>query len=395
MAVVLAAAALLPVGSASADPVPPGSGPQAELAPQDSEPQAELARQDSEPQAELAPQDSEPQAELARQDSEPQAGPVPPGSGPQAELARQDSEPQAGPVSPDSEPQAGPVSPDSEPQAELARQDSEPQAGPVPPDSGPQAGLVPGIPLGLPPLWQTDTPDQALAPEVYTPSAEEDAVEPEDAPQEAYDSVEYVDPIDALGGVKCSEETGPRQRQVEQWLKLPVDGEQSAADCRAIRAFQKKHGIKPAIGFAGPLTWSTMQLVTARKNPNADKKCPVRAYRVACVDLDRQLTWVQDGKKVVFGPAPIRSGRKGYGTRTGWHAVYWRHKNHVSTLYKSRMPYAQFFSGGQAFHGVYGNIFSPVGSMGCVNMRLAEARRLWRVLKQNDRVYVWGHRQEA
>ncbi|ELS55540.1 hypothetical protein STVIR_3442 [Streptomyces viridochromogenes Tue57] len=358
----LAAAALLPVGSASADPVPPDSGPQAELAPRDSEPQAELARQDSEPQAGAVSSDSGPQAGPVSQDSEPQA-----------ELAPRDPEPQAGPVS----------------------QGSQPQAGPVPPDSGPQAGLVPGIPLGLPPLWQTDTPDQAMAPEVYTPSAEEDAVEPEDAPREAYDSVEYVDPIDALGGVKCSEETGPRQRQVEQWLKLPVDGEQSAADCRAVRAFQKKHGIKPAIGFAGPLTWSTMQLVDARKNPNADKKCPVRAYRVACVDLDRQLTWVQHGKKVVFGPAPIRSGREGYGTRTGWHAVYWRHKNHVSTLYKSRMPYSQFFSGGQAFHGVYGNIFSPVGSMGCVNMRLDEARRLWHVLRQNDRVYVWGHRQEG
>ena len=268
-------------------------------------------------------------------------------------------------------------------------------ADPVPPDPGPQTELVPGVPLTLLPLWQTDTPDQALAPEVYTPSAEEDAVEPQDAPEEADDRVEYVDPIDALGGVKCSEETGPRQRQVEEWLKLPVDGEQSAADCRAIRAFQKKHGIKPAIGFAGPVTWATMQLLDAGKNPNAAKKCPVRAYRVACVDLDRQLIWVQDGKDVVYGPVSIRSGREGYETRTGWHAVYWRHKNHVSTLYKSPMPYSQFFSGGQAFHGVYGNIYTPVGSMGCVNLPLEDARKLWRVLKNNDKVYVWGRRPSA
>jgi hypothetical protein len=59
------------------------------------------------------------------------------------------------------------------------------------------------------------------------------------------------------------------------------------------------------------------------------------------------------------------------------------------------MPYSQFFSGGQAFHGVYGNIFTAVGSMGCVNLRLDEARKLWRVLKNNDQVYVWGHRQET
>ncbi|WP_369175296.1 L,D-transpeptidase family protein [Streptomyces sp. R28] len=267
-------------------------------------------------------------------------------------------------------------------------------ADPVPPDSGPQAELVPGMPLDVLPLWQTDTPDQATAPQVYTPSVEEDAVEPQDAPEEAYDRVEYVDPIDALGGVKCSEETGPQQRQVEQWLKLPVDGEQSAADCRAIRAFQVKHKIKPAIGFAGPVTWATMQLVSAGKNPNADKKCPVRRYRVVCVDLDRQLTWVQEGKHVVFGPVPIRSGREGYGTRTGWHAVYWRHKNHVSSLYNSPMPYSQFFSGGQAFHGVYASIFTPIGSRGCVNLLLDDARELWGLLKQSDRVYVWGHRSE-
>ncbi|QOV36209.1 L,D-transpeptidase family protein [Streptomyces ferrugineus] len=266
---------------------------------------------------------------------------------------------------------------------------------PVPPAAGPQsAELVPGVPVTLLPLSRMDTPDQALEPKVYTPSDTEEAVEPRDAPEEAYDAVEYVDPMDSFGDSTCSEETGVRQREVERWLKRPVDGEQSAADCRAIRAFQKKHRIKPAIGYAGPTTWATMQLVSARDNPNAERKCPVRTYRVACVDLDRQLVWVQTGKDVVFGPVPIRSGREGYGTRNGWHKVYWRHKNHVSSLYKSPMPYSQFFSGGQAFHGVYGSIFTPVGSMGCVNMGLKEARKLWGVLKKGDRVYVWGHRPE-
>lgn len=314
---VLAAATLLPMGSASADPAPPVSGPQAD------------------------------------------------------------------PASPVSNPKTGPASPDSGPQAD-----------PAPADSGPQADLVPGVPLNVLQLWQTDTPDQALPPRVYEPSAEEDAVEPRDAPDETYDLVEYVPPMDALENVKCSEETGPHQRQVERWLKLKVDGEQSTADCRAVRAFQTKHEIKPAMGFAGPVTWATMQLVSARENPNAAKKCPVRRYRVACVDLGRQLTWVQKGEKVLFGPVHIRSGRAGYGTRTGWHRVYWRHKNHVSSLYNSPMPYSQFFNGGQAFHGVYGSLFTPVGSMGCVNMRLDDARTLWGVLKKNDRVYVWGHRAE-
>ncbi|MFD5710541.1 L,D-transpeptidase family protein [Streptomyces pharetrae] len=257
-----------------------------------------------------------------------------------------------------------------------------------PPATSVEAELVPGVYQAAP----VDTPDQALTPQVYPPSVAEDALEPSDAPEGAYALVEYVPLGDAVGRVACSTRTGPYQRQVERWLELTVDGKQSAADCEAIRVFQVQHGIKPAIGFAGPVTWAHMQLLAARANPDAAKKCPVRTHRVACVDLGRQLTWVQQGEKVVFGPVPMRSGRAGYGTRTGWHTIYWRHKNHASTLYNTPMPYSQFFSGGQAFHAVYDTIHTTVGSMGCVNLRLQDARKLWDVLRTGDRVYVWGRR---
>ncbi|MFE6482008.1 L,D-transpeptidase family protein [Streptomyces sp. NPDC057757] len=266
---------------------------------------------------------------------------------------------------------------------------------PVPPASGPEAELVPGVPPGPYQPWHIDTPDQALPPKVYTPPASEDAVEPRDARAGTYDLVEYVPLGDAAAKVTCSKRTGPYQRQVERWLGLRVDGKQSGADCLAIRTFQTKHGIKPSIGFAGTVTWAQMRLLSARKNPNAAKKCPVRSYRVACVDLGRQLTWVQKGSKVVYGPVPMRSGRAGYGTRTGWKKIYWKHKNHWSTLYNTSMPYSQFFDGGQAFHAVYGSIHTTVGSWGCVNLRLADARKLWGVLKKGDRVYVWGRRTDG
>ena len=64
-----------------------------------------------------------------------------------------------------------------------------------------------------------------------------------------------------------------------------MDGRQSPADCEAIRKFQLAQRISPAIGFAGPVTWSRMQFLSARKNPNAAHKCPVKETRVACVDL--------------------------------------------------------------------------------------------------------------
>jgi len=263
-------------------------------------------------------------------------------------------------------------------------------AAPEPPAPA-AAELVPGVYQSGP----VDTPDQVLAPQVYQPSVAEDALEPSDAPEGAYALVEYVPLEDAVGRVACSAQAGPYQREVEGWLKLTVDGEQSAADCEAIRAFQTQHGIKPAIGFAGPVTWAHMQFLAARDNPNAAGKCPVRTGRVACVDLDRQLTWVQQGEKVLFGPVPMRSGRAEYPTRTGSHKIYWRHKNHLSTLYNTPMPYAQFFSGGQAFHAVYDTIHTTVGSMGCVNLRLGDARELWDVLEAGDEVYVWGRRPGA
>ena len=267
---------------------------------------------------------------------------------------------------------------------------------PAPSAPAPLSELVPGVPPGPAQPWQLDTPDQVLAPQVYKPSGDEDAAEPRDAAAESDALIEYVPLSDAVarqsGVVACSQQTGPYQRQVERWLRLGVDGQQSPSDCGAVRAFQARHGIRPDSGFAGPVTWARMQLLSAMKNPNAAGKCPLRAYRVACVDLTRQLTWVQKGTKVVFGPVPMRSGKAGYRTRSGWHRVYWKHKNHWSTLYNTPMPYSQFFSGGQAFHGIYGNVYSPPGSMGCVNLRIADARTLWSVLYKDDYVYVWGRK---
>ncbi|MEV0320071.1 L,D-transpeptidase family protein [Streptomyces sp. NPDC050658] len=265
-------------------------------------------------------------------------------------------------------------------------------AEPPPPRPAAPSALVPGVPLPPPHPWEQDTPDQDLPPDVYTPSAEEDAVEPEPARSE--ELIEFVPPgeVVAKAADRCSRSTGPHQRQVERWLKLPVDGRQSAKDCRAIREFQRKEGIRPAIGFAGPVTWARMRLISARENPNAAKQCPTRAYRLACVDLRRQLMWVQKGKRVLLKPVPIRSGRAGYVTRGGWHKVYWKHKNHWSSIYDTPMPYSQFFSGGQAFHGIYGNIYNPPGSRGCVNLRISDAKALWRMLGKGDRVYVWGRR---
>jgi lipoprotein-anchoring transpeptidase ErfK/SrfK len=202
--------------------------------------------------------------------------------------------------------------------------------------------------------------------------------------------------VSAQAAAPCGGLQGPYQRQAEKFLGLKADGKQSVADCRAIRAFQIDHGITPTYGYAGPITWGVMRLMkqqqAAAEDPNKAGACPTDQGRIACVDLTRQISWIQDGKKIVHRPVPVRTGRDGYETRTGLHRIYWRHKDHVSTIYHVAMPYSQFFDGGEAFHSIAGSVWSPPGSHGCVNMRAEDAASYWKLLGDGDAVYVYGRK---
>ncbi|MFE0625346.1 L,D-transpeptidase [Streptomyces sp. NPDC058864] len=288
--------------------------------------------------------------------------------------------------------------------------------------------LVPGVPFGPDASRQVDTPDQGAPPRRIgmsptepvrsaVPAADEDDdwVDPqlvEFVPAEDVERArkfqeeraareENEDPYYDEGdgenpesGEYCTSFTGPFQREVEKRLRLRVNGDQSAEDCAEIRHYQKSKGIVPASGFAGPTTWGHLRLDEATsKGPNASRRCPApaRGKRIVCIDLNRQLLWVQSSStKVVFGPVAIRSGRKGYLTRTGRFSVYWRHKNHVSDIYDAPMPYSQFFSGGQAMHATPGSVYKAPGSHGCINLSNRNARLLWNFLKIQEAVYVWG-----
>lgn len=194
----------------------------------------------------------------------------------------------------------------------------------------------------------------------------------------------------------CNVTTGPYQKQVEKFLGRPVDGRQSLADCKATQSFQAKHGITPTQGYAGTVTWRTMSTMLAQRaagsNPNKDRACPTNKGRIACVDLTRQLTWIQDGARLKYGPVPVRTGKASTPTRTGAKKIYWRSVNHWSTLYNVSMPYAQFFDGGQAFHSTTKSMWNPPGSGGCVNMRTADAKAYWSLLRNGDDVYVYGRK---
>ncbi|MFI6284532.1 L,D-transpeptidase [Streptomyces sp. NPDC051018] len=191
---------------------------------------------------------------------------------------------------------------------------------------------------------------------------------------------------------ECALSAGPYQREVEAHLGLVVDGLQSPTDCEAIRAYQVKHEIEPAEGYAGLYTYRVVVWERALAEGDAIEGCPDKGGMVVCVDKNRQILWVEKAGKVVLRPVPARTGMPGYGTRTGWFQIFRREEDFWSDLYGGPMPFAQFFSGGQALHGSYRPIFEDPGSYGCVNLRYEDAQALWNGVGLGDEVYVWGQR---
>lgn len=97
-------------------------------------------------------------------------------------------------------------------------------------------------------------------------------------------------------------------------------------------------------------------------------KC--RTGTVICIDkTTHRLVLMKAGKPVLNMDA--RFGGTGTPTREGTFKIYYKDADHVSSLYGSKMPWAMFFSGGEAIH--YSYDFAAYGyahhSHGCVNIR--------------------------
>jgi lipoprotein-anchoring transpeptidase ErfK/SrfK len=121
-----------------------------------------------------------------------------------------------------------------------------------------------------------------------------------------------------------------------------------------------------------------------------DKRC--MTGRIICVNKKtRKVVFMLNGKLQASGDA--RFGATRTPTRNGMFKINSKSKNHVSSLYKSPMPYAMFFSGGQAIH--YSSDFKARGyngaSHGCVNMRNKTViAYIFNHVKVGDKVLVYN-----
>jgi peptidoglycan hydrolase-like protein with peptidoglycan-binding domain len=202
--------------------------------------------------------------------------------------------------------------------------------------------------------------------------------------------------------------TGVNVRKVEARLvqlklleKRYLDNEFGTMTRSAVKKFQQSKGI-PQLGYIDQNTLTKLAAVTHEPTqtelyppaPVVDGKKldPRCATGVAmCIDKStRKLRYVVDG--VVKMQFDVRFGAVKTATREGSFTVGWKSRNHVSKLYDSAMPYAMFFSGGQAVH--YSSDFAARGyngaSHGCVNVRdLSKIKALFDQIKVGDKVIVY------
>ncbi|WP_435796816.1 L,D-transpeptidase family protein [Streptomyces flaveolus] len=190
-----------------------------------------------------------------------------------------------------------------------------------------------------------------------------------------------------------------RLRQIG-WLAGGPTGTYDAGTERAVSGFQRKREL-PRTGRTDTVTWQrlvamtrepgTWQLYAMGGQPAAapDPRC--LTGRVLCISKSsRTLRWMVDGRTV--STMAVRFGSQYTPTREGVFHVYWKSRNHFSTLYRAPMPYAMFFSGGQAVH--YSYDFAARGyagaSHGCVNVRDEGAiADLYARVRNGDKVVVY------
>ena len=170
----------------------------------------------------------------------------------------------------------------------------------------------------------------------------------------------------------------------------PVTGYFGDLTKAAVQRFQRRADL-PVSGAADRATWKVLLKRTVRNRDALPRLCTGGTGWHACYDRSRhQVTLWKRGR--LWNTWLVRGGDRGYETRTGTFRVFFRDKDHVSGIYGTAMPYSQFFSGGQAFHGSPSMLDPYEGhSHGCVNMYNEDARQLWALThKGNLNVHVYG-----
>ncbi|OEU86244.1 hypothetical protein DB35_15495 [Streptomyces abyssalis] len=190
-----------------------------------------------------------------------------------------------------------------------------------------------------------------------------------------------------------------RLRKLELFDRNPT-GYYGPVTTASVRAFQRQQGM----GSTGTVTSDLWTALRARTSPpsrdelyppttrpldDPDPRC--LKGRALCVSKkSRTLAWYVNGR--MLSAMDVRFGSAYTPTREGEFGVNFKSRDHVSTIYDTPMPYALFFSGGQAIH--YSSDFAARGyggaSHGCVNVRdKKKIAALFAQVRKGDKVVVY------
>jgi hypothetical protein len=220
--------------------------------------------------------------------------------------------------------------------------------------------------------------------------------EPVAAPAQAatsYVSTTYTAPKKGQtnSGVKALQRRLVKAKNLDQAYVTSYFG---ALTESAVKRFQRANGLT-ANGRVSRTTWNKLVARTGKikistSSVKIDKRCKVTG-RSLCIDKRTDKLYYMKNSKIIrtydarFGCAATR-------TREGRFSVLWKSRHHVSSIYHTPMPYAMFFSGGQAVH--YSADFAARGyngcSHGCVNIRnRAGIAWIFDQVRVGDRVVVY------
>jgi peptidoglycan hydrolase-like protein with peptidoglycan-binding domain len=185
------------------------------------------------------------------------------------------------------------------------------------------------------------------------------------------------------------------------WFDDAPIGTYGPVTVASVKGFQGKRGL-PTTGDTDTVTWQKLLGMTTKPtrdelngkavnkpSESLDPRC--KTGRVMCISkTTRTLSWMIDGK--VQSTMDVRFGSQYTPTREGTFSVGWKSKDHVSSIYHTPMPYAMFFSGGQAVH--YSSDFAALGyngaSHGCVNVRdKGKIASLFAQVHNGDKVVIY------
>ncbi|AVZ74903.1 murein L,D-transpeptidase [Streptomyces lunaelactis] len=265
--------------------------------------------------------------------------------------------------------------------------------------AGCTAQAAAGKPGGADAKPGTTAPAQSSTPTPTPPAPDADSATP---PPKAEPS-ESAEPEVLMARGSKGERVRELQARLAQigWFDDTPTGTYGSVTAAAVSGFQGKRGL-PTTGDTDTVTWQKLLGMTTRptRDELAGKKVNKPAAkldprcmtgRVLCISkTTRTLSWVVNG--TVRSTMDVRFGSQYTPTREGTFNVGWKSRDHVSTIYHTPMPYAMFFSGGQAVH--YSSDFAARGyngaSHGCVNVRdKGKIASLFAQVRNGDRVVIY------